>query len=128
MSAWPMARGKPAPRWSVVAADGLSPAFRAGLAACRAIVWVGPPLLASPAAANSGSVPAGRLFLPLTVAPVWLRTRLKWAATAPLTSGAEAAVLLAMSVLEIVAVPFAPVRSSPPPAPPEAVLVATVLL
>src|SRR5262249_51339507 len=40
-------RAKPVPRWSVVRLAGLLPAFTAGLAGLSAMVWVGPPLLAS---------------------------------------------------------------------------------
>ena len=65
------------------------------------------------------------------VAPVWSRMREKFAVTdtpvGVLTSGPAGAVLLAMIVLSIVAVPAAPIRARPPPRPAVAVLLAIVL-
>src|SRR5258707_15156569 len=60
------------PRWSVLrpAAALLLPASMAGLVEVRGMVFVGPPLLARPAAASCGLVfmtPA-----PLVVAPFWV--------------------------------------------------------
>ena len=68
-TAVPTIRGKPAPRWSVVSglpfastAKALLPRLTAGLVASRAMVCVGPPLLAS-AVARPGLATA--TWLPL---------------------------------------------------------------
>ena len=54
-------RGKPAPRWSVVKEYALAtvvlPWSIAGLPGKRAMVWVGPPLLANPAASPGLATP-----------------------------------------------------------------------
>src|SRR3954470_1526883 len=100
-AAGPITRGNaglvPAPRWSVVRLAGLDPALTAGLPVIRAWVAVGPPLNCS--GASSGSVPAGRLLEPVSVAPVWFLTRLKLAVAAPSKSGLVGAVLLATITL-----------------------------
>src|SRR5438876_2078225 len=101
------------PRCSVVRPVGLLPALTAGLVSASAIVFVGPPLL--PSEPKSGSVPAGRLLLPIIVAPAELRIRLKLAVTAPSTSGAGVLALLATMVLVIDTDPPAPTFAMPPP-------------
>src|SRR5262249_47545266 len=71
----PPARGNPAPRWSVVRLYGLwvvsRPASKAGLSAGRAMVGVGPPLLARGPRPKSAVVvvvltPVGRPLLPVS--------------------------------------------------------------
>src|SRR5439155_26412550 len=96
-AAEPTTRANPAPRWSVVRPAGLEPALMSGLPDRTAMVCVGPPLLAS--GPSIGSVFAGRLLLPVIVAPAWLRIRLKSAVIVPDASGDVAAVLLATTVL-----------------------------
>src|SRR5438445_12626808 len=89
------------------------------------MVCVGPPLLAS--GPSSGSVPAGRLLLPVAIAPVWLRIRLKLDVTGPRTSGAGVLVLLATIVLAIDRLAPVPTRASPPPPWPAAVALAVLV-
>src|SRR5262245_46682705 len=117
-------------RCSVDRPAGLLPALTAGLTGEIAIVFVGPPLLAS--VPNIGSVPGGRLLLPVIAAPVWMRIRLKLAVAPPSTSGAAGLTLLAMIELVIDTDPPVPNRAMPPPpcpaAVPLAVFAAIVLL
>jgi len=70
----PKTRTKPVPRWSVVRLAGLSPALIAGLAASRAWVRDGPPLLAS--GPSKRLVPNGKLLALVAdgVKPVASRT------------------------------------------------------
>src|SRR5262249_20964681 len=104
------------PRWSVVRLAGLEPLSMSGLVACSAIVWVGPPLLARPAAAKSGSAPTGELLpASVIVAPNWLRIRLKLAMTRPRTSAARVFVLFATTVRMRDVIAVATVASPPPP-------------
>src|SRR5205085_266679 len=115
----PLVRAKPAPRWSVVRPAGLLPVLSAALPAPRAMVCVGPPLLAS--GCRFRAAPNGRLLALaglITFGPGSLPMALNVAVTmlVPLTATSlydapAAAVLPERMVLCRV---MAPTRPAPP--------------
>jgi hypothetical protein len=120
----PIVLGKPLPRASTPRAAALSPALIRGLVLCSAMVCTVPPLLAKVGVTpptKSGSVPAGRLPVPVRVRPVWSKTRLLLALIGPVPattmSGLVKAVLRATTVPVRLRAPVlpAPVRAMPPP-------------
>src|SRR5262245_17076407 len=129
MSVTPFERVKPVPRWSVARPIGLEPMSRAALPAPRAMVCVGPPLLAS--GGSFSAAPNARLLVlvPDNVKPLGLPSALFVAVTGPLvrTSVPFVAVLPETIELTIVIELVPPAGWNGPP-PPKIALVALARL